>query len=457
MGRSTRIGALRGTVGAALAVALTAAGCGGVGGRSDDGAGGGDRASGTVTTMGFGFSDEIATTRVETVKREHPEITVNVSEGSFDEQQFLSAVASGNPPDLVYLDRKLVGTYARRGSVQPLIDCVRDQKIDLEQYRPAARDQVTLDGVLYGIPEFYSVRVVYLNERLLRSAGLTADQVNLGDWAGLAALNDKLAAVSGKRLNRIGIDPKIPEFLPMWARANGAEIISADGRTAHLDDPRVVEALRTGLALIEKQGGWGSFKAFRDTFDFFGAQSPLARDQIAVWPMEDWYLNVAAKNTPDAELVVRPFADRQGKPLTMASGSAWVIPKGAKNPKAACTFAKEMTAVETWLAAARARLDSRKAAGQPFTGVYTGNVRADERIFAELYQPSGNARFDQAVQTIRTVQEAAFSIPASPAGAEFDKAWYDAVNRALAGQAEPAEALARAQREATEALDRAAR
>ncbi|RKR86491.1 carbohydrate ABC transporter substrate-binding protein (CUT1 family) [Micromonospora pisi] len=444
----------RAAVGVAVLV-LTLAGCGGVG--SVGGGSGGGAGTGGLTTMGFGLPDEIARTRVDLFKREHPEVKLDIVEGSFDEQQFLSAVASGNPPDLVYLDRKLVGTYAKRGSILPMTDCVRDQGIDLDQYRPAAREQVTLDGTLYGIPEFYSVRVVYLNEALLRQAGMTAADVDLSDWQGLVDLNAKLATVSDGKLTRIGIDPKIPEFLPMWARANGAQLLSADGRSANLSDPKVVEALQTGLRLIQDQGGWGKFKSFRDTFDFFGAKSPLSQNQIAVWPMEDWFLNVAAKNTPDAELVVKPFVDRQGRPLTLASGSAWVIPKGAKNPAAACTFAKTMTATATWVAAAKARVEARKSEGSPFTGLYTGNADADRQIFAEVYQPSGNKRFDDAVQTILAVQQSAFSIPASPAGAEFDKVWTDAVNRVLSGQADPVTALTRAQDEATAVLSRASK
>ncbi|MGK5741911.1 extracellular solute-binding protein [Micromonospora sp. URMC 103] len=449
MSRKLRATAIAGVL------ALAVSGCGGVGGGDDDA--GGTAAKGTLSTMGFGLSDEIASTRVDAFKRDHPGVDLKITEGAFDEQQFLSAVASGNPPDLVYMDRKLIGTYATRGSIQPLTDCVSKQKIDMAQYRPAARNQVTLDGTVYAIPEFSSVRVLYLNESLLRQAGLTVDDVNVADWAGLPALNAKLANVSGGRLTRIGIDPKIPEFLPMWAKANGVDMISQDGRTARLDDPKVVEALTTGLKLVQDQGGFGKFKSFRDTFDFFGAQNPLVKNQIVAWPMEEWFLNQAAKNSPKAELVVKPFVDRQGNPLTMSAGQAWVITKGAKNPDAACAFVKQMTATDTWLAAAKARADARKAAGQPFTGVWTGNAEADKKIFDELYQPTGNKRFDDAVATIRSVQDVAFAMPASPAGAEFDKAWYDAVNRVLAGQAQPAEALARAQQEATAALDKAAK
>ena len=433
---------------------LAISGCGGVGGGGDSG--GGAEGSGALSTMGFSLSDEIATTRVDAFKRDHSDVRLTVTEGAFDEQQFLSAVASGNPPDLVYLDRKLIGTYARRGSIQPLTDCVDKQRIDLGQYRQSAKDQVTLDGTVYGIPEFAQVRVLYLNETLLKNAGLTADAVNLADWSGLPALNAKLATVSNGRLSRIGIDPKIPEFLPMWAKANGAEMISADGTKANLTDPKVVEALTTGVKLIEDQGGWGKFKSFRDTFDFFGAQNPLAKNQMVAWPMEEWFLNQAAKNTPKAELVVKPFVDRQGQPLSMSSGQAWVITKGAKNPEAACAFVKQMTATDTWLAAARARAEARKAANLPFTGLWTGNTAADTKIFDEVYQPTGNKRFDDAVAAVRQAQDVAFAMPASPAGAEFDKAWTDAVNRVLSGQQQPAPALARAQQEATAALDKAA-
>ncbi|KAB1906562.1 extracellular solute-binding protein [Micromonospora sp. AMSO1212t] len=441
----------------ALAGVLTLAisGCGGVGGGGDSG-GGGAEGSGALSTMGFSLSDEIATTRVDAFKRDHGDVRLTITEGAFDEQQFLSAVASGNPPDLVYMDRKLIGTYAERGSIQPLTDCVEKQRVDMAEYRQSAREQVTLDGTVYGIPEFSQVRVLYLNEALLKRAGLGADDVNLADWAGLPALNARLAAVSGSRLSRIGIDPKIPEFLPMWAKANGADMISADGTRANLTDPKVVEALTTGVGLIQAQGGWGKFKSFRDTFDFFGAQNPLAKNQIAAWPMEEWFLNQAAKNSPDAELVVKPFVDRQGKPLSLSSGQAWVVTKGAKNPEAACAFVKQMTATDTWLAAARARAEARKAANLPFTGLWTGNTTADKKIFDEVYKPTGNKRFDDAVQTIRQAQDAAFAMPASPAGAEFDKAWTDAVNRVLSGQEQPAQALDRAQREATAALDKAA-
>jgi multiple sugar transport system substrate-binding protein len=73
---------------------------------------GGDQGtvSGTLSTFGFSLPDEIATTRVDTFKKAYPQVQVKITEGGFDEQQFLSAVASGSPPDLVYVDREIIGT-----------------------------------------------------------------------------------------------------------------------------------------------------------------------------------------------------------------------------------------------------------------------------------------------------------------------------------------------------------
>jgi multiple sugar transport system substrate-binding protein len=440
-------------------LSLVVVGCGGVGGGGDDEPQAGQSegtVSGTLSTFGFSLPDEIATTRVDTFKKAYPQVQVKITEGGFDEQQFLSAVASGAPPDLVYVDREIIGTYAARGAIQPLDQCISSAQIDMGQYRPAAVRQVTVDGKVYGIPEFYSVRVLMINNKAVKEAGLSPADVDATDWSKLSGLAKQLTVTEGGKLQRIGFDPKIPEFLPMWVRANGGAMLSDDGKTARLNDPKVVEALTTTAGIVQANGGWNKLKSLRDSFDFFGAKNQFAKDQLGAFPMEDWYLNVLAEASPEVDISVTPFKDRQGNPVTFVTGSAWAIPKRAKNPDAACRFAKTMTEASTWVAAARARSEARAKKNLPFTGLYSGNKVADEQVFGEVYKPSGEAKFDDAVQTVLGVQDVAFATPPSPAGAEFQKAWQDAVNRVLAGQMEPAEALERAQSEAQAALDKAA-
>lgn len=443
--------------GAVVLTALALGACGGVGGTGVGSGSGGASGpvAGTLRTSGFGVGDEVASVRVDRFKAAYPKLRLQVNEGAFDPQPFLSAVASGNPPDAVYLDREVLGTYAARGALAPLDACVQKSGIALGDFREPAVDQLRLDGTLYGVPEFYDVRILMMNTTALHDAGLAAADVSTADWSRLPQLEKRLTTSAGGKLARIGFDPKLPEFLPMWAKANGVGLVSDDGTEAQLDDPKVVEALTVTAKMIDSTGGYGEFKAFRDGWDFFGAKNQFVADQVGVSPMEDWYLGVLADASPDAPLATRPFEDRNGDPVTFATGNAWAIPKGAKNPAAACAFVKTMTEKEAWVAAARATAEARAKDGKPYTGTYTGNRAADEVIFRDIWKPSGNKALDQAVRTVLAAQGSAFTTPASAASSEVKDAWFEAVNQVLAGKATPQQALGAAQQKAQAALDKA--
>jgi multiple sugar transport system substrate-binding protein len=435
-----------------LPILVLAVGCGG----SASSKSGTTRAAGptgagqVLSIMGFGTGDEIAQTRAAIARKAAAPAKVKNPSGAFNDQQFLATVAAGNVPDLIYLDRQKVGTYAARGALQPVDVC----GIDMSAYRKPAVDEVTFDGEPYGIPEFYDNRTLIVNDAVTAKAGVSS--VSTTDWAKLKSQAKKLAVVSGNTMTRIGFDPKLPEFFPLWAKANGVDLLSKDGRTAHLDDPKAVEALTFAMSLIDEQGGWNRFKAFRDTWDFFGSRNEYARSQVGAFPMEDWYYNVLAANSPKVKITAAPFTDRSGKPINWVTGSAWAIPKGAKHVKLACEWAAAMTKKSSWIAAAKARIAKNKKQGLPFTGLYTANREADHTIMSTLYKPTGTV-FDQAVKTVTKVQDDGFSIPASPGGNAVTTAWTNAVNRVLAGQQSPASALAQAQREAQSAIDAAVR
>nr|WP_284289686.1 extracellular solute-binding protein [Angustibacter aerolatus] len=222
----------------APATVLALAACGGVGsgGSGDDDT----KASGgkvTITTMGFGTPDEIATSRLKTYESAADGGPVKVTEGGFDQQQFLSAVASGNPPDVVYLSRDDVGTFAASGAIQPMTDCIKSANVDMSQYRAPAVAQVTLASTVYALPEFYGLRLLISDDDVLAKAGVPVSDVATGDWDTIEAANDRLTKGSGRGLDVIGYDPRVPDTLRLWTAANGGEMLSADGRTAKPERP----------------------------------------------------------------------------------------------------------------------------------------------------------------------------------------------------------------------------
>jgi multiple sugar transport system substrate-binding protein len=304
-------------LGTVAAVTLLA-GCAGVGGGSDAGGGGasggaaGSTPTGTLKIMGFGGEDEVGQARIAAFKAAYGGVEVKNAKGDFDAQQFLTALASGNPPDLVYMDRNLIGTYAKKGAIVPLEDCISRQKIDTSQYREAAMRSVTLNGKVYGIPEFYVVTTNLVDAKSLKEAGVPTSAIQTKDWDALKSTASQLFKKNGSKIERIGFDPKLPEYFPLWATANGATIVKEDG-APNLNDPKAVEALDYTVGLVNDQGGWTAFKSFRDAFDIFGEKNPLSAGTVVAFPMENWYVNVLR----DFSTTAPP------SPITTASRSAW--------------------------------------------------------------------------------------------------------------------------------------
>lgn len=409
--------------------------------------------SGTMTVTGFGTPDELGTTRMELAEEALGDVEVNMVEGGFDVQQFLSAVASGEPPELIYAPRDQIGSLAARGAILPLDRCIEGEGIDTSVFAEPALAQVTLDGQVYGIPEFNTVQLTMANADLLNQAGLSIEDVNGSSWEAISAATEALTKEEGGKVSVIGFDSKLPEFLPLWAKANGVDLISADGRTAQLDDPAVLEALTWAVSIYDAQGGFAAVKAYRDAADFFGEGNQFATNTLGAMPFEQWYVNVLSDVSPDAPMAFDTVKDRQGATLAYSTGSAWALPAGSGNPEAACRWARAMTTVDAWEAAANARLELRNEEGKPFTGVLTGNAEADKLIQGMV--TSGGEPWDTAVAKMYEANEKTFALPANPADAEFKTALQDAVNSVLNGQASPEDALASAQTAAQSALDEA--
>jgi len=189
--------------------------------------------------------------------------------------------------------------------------------------------------------------------------------------------------------------------------------------------------------------------------DFFGPDNQFAADTLGAMPMEEWYLNVLADNTPDEKISFAPIKDRSGNPMSFASGGAWVIPASAKNKDAACEFMRVITLPDTWYAAAKVRADKRAADKKSFTGVYTGNKAADDRIFGDLVNDQTAGQFYPGVQVVQQVADTSFELPPIPAAEQFDRIWRGAVDKVMNQGADAAQTLEQANQEAQDAIDSA--
>jgi multiple sugar transport system substrate-binding protein len=440
-GRKKRLAVLL-VVAAAIAAVIA-----GTAGAKTDGA-----AAGTLNIYGYGPGDDVQENRATYAKNQLSDTTINRPAGDFNDQVFLTRLASGDVPDLVRMPRNALALYAAKGVLQPVDQCVASVK---SQYRAGAMKAMTWNGHIYGLPEFTNQITLIVNQSAFKAAGLPISAAQTKNQAQLLATAKKLTKFDGSgNLTQIGFDPKIPEFFPLWVKWYGKDIISKNGLKAQLNTPQAVAALTFAVSVIKAEGGWNKFKAFRDTFDFFGKQNPLVKNQLGFWPMESFIYNVFSNNSPDVDLVARYFTNRKGGPITMFSGNGWAIPKASKNASAACDYMKAVTSVQAWETAAKKRFDARKAAGSTFTGLYTANAQADKKVYEDIYQSFGHPQFDEAVKILVNAPKYGFELPPNPAGSQFSQAYTDAINRVLNGQQSVRAALNQAQKEAQAAIDK---
>ena len=408
-------------------------------------------AAGTLNIYGYGPGDDVQENRAAFAKARLPNTDINRPAGDFNDQAFLTRLASGDVPDLVRMGRPRVAQYAAKGVLRPMTACVKPVRA---QYRVGALKAMTYKGQIYGLPEFTNQITMIVNQSAFKDARVPISAAQTRNLKALLATAKKLTKRNaGGDLTRIGFDPKIPEFFPMWVKWYGKNILSANGLKAQLNSKEAIAALTYTVSLINAQGGWNKFKAFRDTFDFFGRQNPLVKDQLGFWPMESFIYNVFSNNSTDVDLVAKFFTNRRGGPITMFSDNGWVVPKASKNPTDACAYMKSVTSVAAWLDAAKKRYDARKRSGATFTGIYTANTQADKKSYEDIYQSFGKPQFDNAVKLLVAAPKYGFELPPSPAGQQVLDAMNAAINRVLAGQQSPRAALNQAQKEAQKAIN----
>jgi multiple sugar transport system substrate-binding protein len=410
--------------------------------------------SGTLDIYGYGPGDDVQENRATYAANQLDGVTIKREAPGFDDQAFLTRLASGDIPDLVRMPRPSLALYAAKGVLQPVNSCVPASL--QKQYRAGAIKAMSYGGKLYGLPEFTNQVTLVVNADAFKEAGVPLSQAQTKNLPQLLKTAKKLTKFdSSGNLTRIGFDPKIDSGFgfPMWVKYFGQSIISANGLKAQINTPAAVKALQFTTAVINAEGGWNKFVAYRNTFDFFGAQNPLVKDQLGFWPMESFIYNVFANNSPKQNIAARYFQNRKGGPITFFSGNGWAIPKGSHNFDAACAYMKAVTSVDAWDIAGAKRLAARKAAGQAFTGLYTANAVADKKLYEDVYHATGNPDYDDAVKYLVNAPKYGFELPPTPAGAQFANAYNSAIQRILTGQQSIKAALAQAQKEAQQAID----
>ncbi len=409
----------------------------------------------TIRVWGYGLDDARAKARVAVFQQANPNIKIEPVGGALNTQQLLTAVASGDPPEVINVNRSQVGSWAGRNAIDPIDDLIAQDKFDLGQFYPFTIDQVKYKGKVYGIPQFVNLDLFFVNLDTLKKAGIDPASLDLGNWDQLLQLGAKLHVEAGGKVTQTGFDTKVQDGrLWLWSWANGVDLISADGQKANFNDPKVVEALTWAKAVVDAQGGEKARAAFSQTQNFFSPQNPVLIGQTSMTIFEQWLIGVMKVDTKANFRTYLPRMRNSQQGLTDATGSAFAIPKGVQGEKraAAWKFIKGMTSTDAWLAGEKATFDASQKDNQPYTPTITGNIKADQEAWTTIYKSISPA-YDDTVKLFTEALKVAHYRYSGPVASEINDYMTAAVNDALQGVKTPQVALDDLQKKAQQAID----
>ncbi len=381
--------------------------------RASASAGGAGATSAPVTIQLWGLPEQDLFTGLAMVLREyerdHPGIRIERGtpggQVQLDPQKLMTAVVSGKPPDLVWMDRFELAGWAARGVFQPLDDYFARDGVDRTDLYPACLDECVYQGRTYGLPWNTDSRALWCNMDILAREGFTEPP---RDWDELALMARKLTKRTSRgTIETIGFAPLFGNsFLYIYGWLNGAEFASADGRRITLADPRAVEALAWMANVYDSIGGARQVNDFNTSAQAEGAAEPFIAGKIALRIDGNWNLDYVAKYAPEKNFrVVLPPAPKGKKPVSWSGGFCWSIPTGAANSAAAWQLARFLSSKECWLryGQLQGKVNEERAAAQNLPrGYYIPQLscsRAVNRAQIDTFAPRLPARIREGFMT----------------------------------------------------------
>jgi multiple sugar transport system substrate-binding protein len=158
----------------------------------------------------------------------HPEIKINVRTVQFEDMvnDLARGIATGNAPDITYIDNPEVALFASRNLLLDLTPYIEASEIvNPEDIFPGPLSSVTYEGGIYGLPRGANTIALYYNADMFRAAGLDPDKPPQ-TWDELyeaaKALTDPSKNVYGLAFSAVGSEEGTFQFLP-WLQMTGGD------------------------------------------------------------------------------------------------------------------------------------------------------------------------------------------------------------------------------------------
>lgn len=235
----------------------------------------GELGAATVSLWVFEGEDEFLPTLKRAFEKEHPNITVEIT--NIPEDNYVTkidtALAADSPPDIGYMYE---ARWMKAGRVVPLDDVIASHGIDTSTYNQNAFSYCALEGKIYCLGSYSGAIMLFYNKELFDQAGVpypsATEPMTVDEYAALAA---KLT------------QPTDDLSKYVWGGYADATNWWTDSRTLFSEDARQIEGYANDAPTVHaydvlaKMVRDGTSPSESD-FEFFGNTDILATGQMAM-------------------------------------------------------------------------------------------------------------------------------------------------------------------------------
>ena len=337
-------------------------------------------------------------------------------------QQVMTALQSGSGPDIIEVQHGWVQGYAQNDLVLPLDDTIQQK----DDYNKAVIAEDTYQGKLYAIPYRIECTALIYNMADYTAAGLDPNNPpqTWDDWVA-ASKKMTTGGVFGMAITGGGeFGNTITRALPMvWM--NGGDIISADGKTAVINSPEAVAAIKFYTDFYANKISPDSTLQN----DGVAARQLFVAGKVASYLTGQYDIAPIAQAAPTLKIGAFMTPHPAGKNTAgILNGWSYVIPKDAANPTDAKKFLQFLNTTENM-------------------GYFTDTFPA--RV-SSLALP----RFqDPLLKPFAGMLPYGRPTPITPHWVEISQAMFNGIQRILTGQQTPQAAMDQANQEIQALLD----
>jgi len=372
---------------------------------------------------------------IATFEKQYPHIKVKMELIPNDqyETKIRTALAGGNPPDIMALDGPTLASYAHQGAVIPL-DEYMNRDGNKDDIAKPVLESLTYNGKIYAAPHNDSSLAMFYNKKMFEAKGIPLPSKNPDEaWTweqvldAARKLNDPDNGVYGWNPTPWGFagheGAPYSEMTFLWQA--GAEILSPDGTTAkgYLDSPEAKKALEfwkslyntekvapkelpqdafpNGKVAIHIDGPWAfsyletNFPNFKLGEDYDVA--PLWKDVKQVTPNGSWNMAITAqsKHPDEAWLFVNWVTGIEG-------AKQWY--QDTKNLPARLSTAEAFPELQQYPMNIFVEQSAKYAKPRPVTPAYPAISEAIRLLFEEV--GLGNVDVDEALaRAVKKIDE----------------------------------------------------